>query len=449
MTPMSSGGGALNFCVVSTFYPPYNFGGDGIYAHRLVNGLARRGHRVSVIHSRSAFELLAGGPPSTAYADHPNVTVHGLRTPAGKWGLLAVQQTGRPVLQAAGLHRLLEGETFDVIHYNNVSLLGGPAVFGYGRGLKLCTLSDHWLVCPMHTLWKFDREVCTRPTCYRCALASGRPPQLWRGTDLMREATRNIDAFLGPSVFTIRKHQERGLSGTFIQLPQFHHVPLEGPADGDSRRAGRPYFLYAGRLEKQKGVQVVIPVIRARPDVDFLIAGSGKFEAQLRALAGGAANIEFLGTVGEARLNSLYRGAVATIVPSLCYETFGLVVVESFAAGSPVIVHARSAPEEIVRAHGGGLMYRDADELGLAIDRLRGDASLRQRLAAAGRAAFEREFSENVHLERYLALIRELLAKKRAGEPVTATAEARGQQLLAGRPIFFGLPAPDRIRKGH
>src|SRR5262249_52055310 len=162
-----------------------------------------RGHRVTVIHSPSAYEFLAGGVPSTGYADHPNVTVHGLRTPLGKWGLLAVQQTGRPVLQAAGLRRWLDAGAFDVIHYNNVSLLGGPAVFRYGRGLKLCTLIEHWLVCPMHVLWKFDREVCTKPTCYRCTVAGGRPPQFWRSTTLMRNATRHIDAFLGPSLFTI------------------------------------------------------------------------------------------------------------------------------------------------------------------------------------------------------------------------------------------------------
>jgi glycosyltransferase involved in cell wall biosynthesis len=444
MTLMIVDGSALNFCVVSSFYPPYNFGGDGIYAHRLVNALARRGHRVTVIHSPSAYEFLAGGPPEAGYDDHPNVTVHGLRTPGGKWGLLAVHQTGHPMLQAAELHRLLECHAFDVIHYNNVSLLGGPAVFRYGRGLKFCTLSDHWLVCPMHTLWKLDREVCTKPTCYRCTLAGGRPPQLWRDTGLMREATRNIDAFLGPSLFTIRQHQERGLTGAFIHLPQFHHVPAVLPADSGGNRAERPYFLYAGRLEKLKGIQVVIPVIRARPDIDFLIAGSGTFEPELRALAPGAANIKFLGTVDQAHLHSLYRGAVATIVPSLCYETFGLVVAESFAAGAPVIVHAQSAPEEIVRAHGGGLMYRDTDELSRAIDALAGDAGLRARLATEGRTAFEKEFSEDVHLDNYLALARELLAQKRAGEPVTATAEARGQQLLAGRPIFFGQ---DPIRK--
>jgi hypothetical protein len=88
----------LRFCLVSTFYPPYNFGGDGIYAYRLANGLAQLGHQVTVLHSPTAYEMLAGGNPSDSYDDHENVTVHPVRTPLGKLGLLAVQQLGRPGL---------------------------------------------------------------------------------------------------------------------------------------------------------------------------------------------------------------------------------------------------------------------------------------------------------------------------------------------------------------
>ena len=144
---------ALRFCLVSTFYPPYNFGGDGIYAHRLANGLARLGHQVTVLHSPTAYEMLAGTKPSGSYDDHKNVTVRPIRTPMGKLGLLAVQQAGHPGLQAPALRRWLDRGSFDVIHYNNVSLLGGPHVFSYGTALKLCTLIEHWLVCPMHVLW--------------------------------------------------------------------------------------------------------------------------------------------------------------------------------------------------------------------------------------------------------------------------------------------------------
>jgi glycosyltransferase involved in cell wall biosynthesis len=438
MASQRSDNSPLRFCLVSTFYPPYNFGGDGIYAHRLANGLAQRGHHVTVVHSPSAYECLAGAAPAAGYADHSNVTVRPLRTPLGRWGLLAVHQTASPVLQAKALRRSLEDGAFDVIHYNNVSLLGGPAAFGYGRGLKLCTLIDHWLVCPMHVLWKFDREVCTKPTCFRCTLAGGRPPQLWRSTGLMQRATRHIDAFLGPSLFTIRMHRERGIRGTMIQLPLFQPELSAPPADGEAVNGERPYFLFTGRLEKIKGVQTVIPAFRERPDVDLLVAGTGNFGAELRAMAAGATNIRFLGRVDHNRLQLLYRQAVATLVPSLCYETFGLVAAESFSVGTPVIVYAQGSLAEIVGRHGGGIAYGDFDELGAGIDDLRSNPALRARLGREGRAAWEAEFAEDPFFTHYLAVVRELLVKKRSGEPLDAAENPRLPRLFAGRPLFVG-----------
>jgi glycosyltransferase involved in cell wall biosynthesis len=426
----------LRFCIVSTFYPPYNFGGDGIYAHRLANGLARLGHQVTVLHSPSAYEMLTRQGPTGAYQDHPNVTVKGIRTPLGSLGLLAVQQSGRPCFQGPALRRWLHSGAFDVIHYNNVSLLGGPQVFRYGKGLKLCTLIEHWLVCPMHVLWKFDREVCTTPSCLRCTLSGRRPPQWWRYTGLMRRATRAIDAFIGPSLFTMQMHRERGIHGHMVQLPLFHPEPEVSAAAMQRVNYDRPFFLYVGRLEKIKGVQTIIPEFRALKDVDLVIAGSGNYEQELRSLATGAPNIHFIGRLDPSRLQAWYRAALATIVPSLCYETFGVVVAESFSAGTPVIVYAQSSLEEIVSTHGGGLMYRTDDELRKAIERLRTDVSLRERLGREGRVAYEAEFAETPFLQHYLAVVQALLAKKRGGQPI-GVAGSMAEPLLAGRPVFF------------
>jgi hypothetical protein len=49
--------GSLRICMVTTFYPPFNFGGDGITVRRLVNTLAERGHHVEVVHCVDAFDL--------------------------------------------------------------------------------------------------------------------------------------------------------------------------------------------------------------------------------------------------------------------------------------------------------------------------------------------------------------------------------------------------------
>ena len=427
---------ALRFCIATTFYPPYNFGGDGIYAHRLANGLARMGHLVTVIHSPNAYELLANSKPQAGYNDHPNVTVHALRTPLGKLGLLAVQQTGYPCFQARGLHRLLDGASYDVIHFNNVSLLGGPHVFRYGSALKLCTLIEHWLVCPMHVLWKMDREVCTKPSCFRCQLQGRRPPQWWRYTGLMRRATRSIDAFIGPSLFTMDMHRDRGIVGPMIQLPLFHPEPNAGNAPPAPVNEGRPFFLFVGRLEKIKGVQLLIPVFRALPDVDLIIAGGGTYEPALRTLAAGAENIRFVGRTGHDQLQALYRGAIATLVPSLCYETFGVVAAESFSARTPVIVYAQSSLEEIVKTHGGGLTFRPDDELRTAIHRMRFEPGLRDRLAREGRMAYDTEFAEAPFLQNYMRVVRELLARRLDGTPVRGEPRAAKGD-FAERPTYF------------
>src|SRR5262245_29088573 len=52
----------LRFAMVTTFYPPYNFGGDGMGVLRLSRALVRRGHHVTVIHDADAYEVLAHGP---------------------------------------------------------------------------------------------------------------------------------------------------------------------------------------------------------------------------------------------------------------------------------------------------------------------------------------------------------------------------------------------------
>src|ERR1700756_5464692 len=136
----------LRFCMITTFYPPYSFGGDGILVHALSNELARRGHRVDVIHCIDSYKLAAASP-SESYRDHPNVKVHGLKSPLGRLSPIATQQTGLPLLKARRIQSILK-TGFDVIHYHNISLVGGPKILKYGEAIKLYTMHDYWLICP-------------------------------------------------------------------------------------------------------------------------------------------------------------------------------------------------------------------------------------------------------------------------------------------------------------
>ena len=144
--------------------------------HRLANELAQRGHSVDVVHSIEAFRVMRGGQPAGNAPHHPGCQVHGLRSVAGPLGPLAMQQTGSAAFQAEKLRKLL-GADYDVIHFHNISLMGGPGVLTYGDAVKLYTMHEYWLVCPTHVMYKFNREPCLTPSCLVCTLLHKRPPQ--------------------------------------------------------------------------------------------------------------------------------------------------------------------------------------------------------------------------------------------------------------------------------
>lgn len=420
-------GKRLKFCMVSTFYPPYNFGGDGMHIYRLSNELARLGHEVDVFHCEDSYLLLNGEEPKGDFPNHPNVRVFGLRSRAGTLSPLLTQQTGVPFLKKA-LKERLEDTGYDVIHFNNMSLIGLSAL-GYGSpdAVRLYTTHEHWLICPMHVLWKYGREVCTGKDCLRCQIKGKRPPQIWRYTGLMDRMLPKVDCFLSPSVFTLNKHLEDGLDIPIVHMPYFLPDPKIAVGARTSQDTARPYFLFVGRLEKIKGVQNIIPVFRRRPEYDLVIAGDGEYRGELEGLAAGAENISFLGRVSQEELRELYSGARAVIVPSICYETFGIIVIEGFSCGTPAIVNDLGALPETIEQSGGGFVYGNEDELVDAMDRLASDPRLRKEMGDSGYSAYLKYWNETAHLEKYLGLVDDLM-EKRKGVPAEAVAKPAAER---------------------
>jgi glycosyltransferase involved in cell wall biosynthesis len=393
--------------MVTTFYPPHHFGGDALHAYRLTNALARRGHSVTVVSSEDAYRALGGHEREDAFPHEPGVTLRPLRASFPLAAATATYVAGRPLFYAAQLDSIFREQGFDVVHFHNVSLAGGPAVLRYGGGVKLYTTSEHWLVCPMHVLFRYRREPCVEPRCLRCTLAFRRPPQLWRYTGLLEQAVREIDLFLAPSRFTLEAHRARGFRRPMRHLP--HFLPeQEVPGNGSAPRHDRPYVLFVGRLERLKGADLLIDALQGYRALDVLIAGDGEEREALERRAAGLDHVRFLGHVPQRELDGLYRGATALVVPSVGYEVFGLVVLEAFARGTPVVVHDLGALPELVQDSGGGLVYRTTGELVAAIERLRANTSLRNELGARGRDAWRRLWSEDRHLEAYFEAIEEV-----------------------------------------
>jgi glycosyltransferase involved in cell wall biosynthesis len=397
----------MKFCMLTTFFGSHSFGGDAAFVDRLSRTLARHGHEVHVIHCRDAFEVSRGDQTPRPYEPPPGVVTHPLKSPFSVLSPLATHQTGLPLFKARAIRRLVRAIRPDVLHFHNLSLIGGPGLLGTPApgAVRLMTAHEHWLVCPLSVLWKFDADVCETPRCVRCCLKAGRPPQLWRETGLMARSLDLLDALICPSRSTRFEHARRGVEARTVHLPYFLPHDYTGLPPAPTPRYARPYVAAAGRLEKIKGFQDAIDAVRGLHHVDLRIAGSGGFEAALRAQARGLDNVHFEGRLDAAGLAALFRGARAVVVPSKVYETFGYVVLEAFDEGTPVVVRNLGALPELVEESQGGLVFDSTDEMAAALDRLVRDEPLRDALGENGRRARHEVWSEEHHLERYFALI--------------------------------------------
>jgi len=392
--------------MITTFYPHYHFGGDAIHVYRLSNELARRGHHVDVIHCIDAYKIFNRKGPKGRYENHPNITVYSLKSRFGFLSPLLTQLTGTPFFKEHAIRKIFERNAYDVIHYHNLSLIGITAI-RFGRAIKLLTTNEHWLICPMHVLWKYNRKVCDKKNCVVCTLAFKRPVQLWRYTGVIERMLSHIDEFISPSRFTLRKHVEQLPGIPMIRIP--HFLPLgsdkSAATPNDPPVHHRPYFLFVGRLEKIKGLQNLIPVFKKNKKYELLIAGEGTYANTLKYLAGDAPNIKFLGIIHVDRLHNLYRNAIALIVPSICYEVFGIIIIESFSMKTPVIVNNLGPMPEIIEDSGGGFVYSDERSLMDAMDALAGNSRLRQQMGEKGYSAFLKYWSDENHIHQYMNLI--------------------------------------------
>lgn len=187
------------------------------------------------------------------------------------------------------------------------------------------------------------------------------------------------------------------------------------------RRAEQPYLLYYGRFDLfQKGLDTLLEafarVARERPGIELRLAGRGKDEAAVRALAdrlGVADRVRVFANVERPQVLDLLGGALALLMPSRL-EGLPMVPAEAMAAGVPVVSTSVGAiPEVLDPPHGGILVPPDdADALAAAALALLDDPARRAALSASARVSAER-FSWDAVAERHLEFLREIAADGR------------------------------------
>ncbi len=198
-------------------------------------------------------------------------------------------------------------------------------------------------------------------------------------------------------------------AGLVTCIPNLAAAPPDGaPVDRATLDTppGAPLLLAMGRLHENKAHDVSLQALAQLPEAYLWIAGVGPLEAKLKGLAealGVADRVRFLGWRTDA--SALYRTADICVFPSR-FEPLGNVVIQAWAHGLPVIAAESQGPKALIQDGDDGLLVPidDPDALASKVRGLLAEPSQRARLAAAGAARVEAEFSQAAVVAQWKAL---------------------------------------------
>jgi len=176
------------------------------------------------------------------------------------------------------------------------------------------------------------------------------------------------------------------------------------------------YFIYFGRLSKEKGVSTLIKAFKKMPGIKLKIVGSGPQRPELESMVQGTANnIEFLGFQSGDDLLNLIKNSSFVIVPSEWYENNPMSVIEAFALGKPVIgTKIGGIPELITNEYNGLIVEPDnAEQLEEVILKANDmPAQLYNAMATNARAFAQQHFDKDQHLEKLLNIYSNTITNK-------------------------------------
>lgn len=319
--------------------------------------------------------------------------------------------------------KLLDDEKPNLVYIMHFHNKISPSIIDAARkrGVPVVhRISDFQYMCPNALFYNDRIGVCEdclkgkRLSCvkYKCVMNSS----LYSGIKMMAKwmhdvmrVTNKIDAFVVPSEFTLGKLKEYG-----IPMGKLHHIPtFFNLKEVNPEVEYKPFFLFVGRIEKQKGLMTLIKAFEGT-EFNLKIIGfsNDMYEEELKKyLKGKQHNIEFLGRMAFEEIIPYLKSCLCTLVPSEWYDNFPNVVLESFAYKKAVIATDFGSLKYMIDDGETGLKfkYKDIEDLREKISYFSGHPVEARRM---GEKAFEQlieKYSPKIHYGNLMNLFNEII----------------------------------------
>ncbi|MFN3527797.1 MAG: glycosyltransferase family 4 protein [Candidatus Altarchaeaceae archaeon] len=455
----------MKICIISNWYPPYATSGAGIYVGNIAKALVRSGHDVSVITMLPNYQGLSSLNPKLrvengvkVYRFHPiletrwKINLFNKKIIIPFWYLTEFYNPHSDHV----IKKILKKEKPDVVHVNYIRGFSS-SVMKVVKDLNLplvYTCHDYHLICPLSLLLHRSGEICTNPTplCKFWAYMNN------------KIINSNPDIVITASQFLLNKHMSTGFFKKSKKIVLPHGIELNNLNDTSNINNHRKDFkiLYMGQLAKHKGVHILIKAFKKskkkilpnalkinefelkkeetnKRTFDILYAGGfwkhkggltlieafkkiknenirlhifggGEYEKEFKKLAENDNRIIFYGSIPNEKMIEFYKIADVTVVPSICFEAFGRVIIESFARGTPVIgSNIGGIPEVIKEGHNGFLFEPgNVEQLKQILENIIENP---EQLKELSKNAFEsaKQYSMDKYIEKLLDIYKEAI----------------------------------------
>ena len=373
----------MNILFIHSFHRDGSSSGDDIVVNNEIELLRKKGHTVDVF-SRFNSEVDKA-------------------TPLKKISLLS--QIPWSVENYLSLNRVLKNKKYEVAHIHTWFPLMSPAIYEvlYKNNVPIVqTLHDFRFFCPVAFLYRNDEicEECNKKglhsavinRCFQNSYIKSSLAVATLETVKIRKVFNKISLFIAFTQFDKEKFIELGIPANKIVIKP-HFLPAR-PEIKVVDSSKEKYFLYLGRLSKEKGVDFLLNTWK-NTDIKLKIIGSGDLENMVKDYSVNYNNIEYLGFVNHSDIYRYIKDAVSVIMPSVWYETFGMVIMEAYSVGTPVIATNLGAMVDMVIEGETGFKFKRKDKQDLLdkVIAISKDNRLRTKMSKNALLKFKKDFT--------------------------------------------------------
>ena len=310
--------------------------------------------------------------------------------------------------------RFLEKSESDIVHAHNI--YGGLTTSILDEAQRervpvVMTLHDYKLICPSYLTLNRGKvcEDCRGGRFIYCLLNRCHKESFVASSIYCAESYLNkwlgkydsIRYLICPSLFSLRKHAENGISeDRLVHIPNFVNAAEHEPSYQEGI-----YALFVGRLSSEKGILTLLKAAN-KLDVPVKIVGDGPLRAEYESFVRNNSmfHVTFEGYKSGDNLKRLYRNAAFVVIPSECYENAPMTILEAYSYGKSVIGSRIGGIPEMIEQGRTGLLFEpgNVDELVECIHALFSNKPLASEMGRAARGKAEREFSAEVHYKQLM-----------------------------------------------